>query len=265
MLEKIDTHNLKTSPGSPLLEGASLTTDGCNFCVFSRNATDIFLLLFDNANDSEPKYIIKLDHKINKTGDMWHIFIYGIKEGQLYGYCVDGPYWPEKKGHRFNVNKLLIDPYAKAVTGEYKWADLASFGYDYFSPYKDLSFNKERNWGNVPKSVVVNTDSFDWEGDKPLDIPLKETIIYEMHVRGFTYDSSSKIKNPGTYLGIVEKIPYLKELGVTTVELLPIQEFNEFENTRINPETKERLINFTGYSTLAFLHLMSGMQQRGMD
>nr|HPO50697.1 alpha-amylase family glycosyl hydrolase [Spirochaetota bacterium] len=244
--------DLKTGQGSPYYEGATLNIEGCNFTVFSKNATDVYLLLFDNCEDAEPRRIIKFDPKINKTGDMWHIFVYGVKQGQFYGYCVDGPYWPEKKGHRFNVNKLLIDPYAKAVTGEYKWVDLSSFGYDYYSPYKDLSFDKQKNWGNVPKSVVVDTENFDWEGDKPLNIPLNETIIYEMHVRGFTNDESSGVKNPGTYLGVIEKIPYLKELGITTIELLPVHEFNEFENTRINPMTKERLVNFTGYSTLAF-------------
>ncbi|HOV14561.1 MAG TPA: glycogen debranching protein GlgX [Spirochaetota bacterium] len=252
MIQEYNKANLKTATGSPYYEGANLTNDGCNFTVFSKNATDIYLLLFKNNDDSEPEHILKFDHRENKTGDMWHIFVYGIKQGQLYGYCVDGPYWPEKKGHRFNVNKLLIDPYARAVTGEYKWIDLSSFGYDYYSPYKDLSFDKQKNWGNVPKSVVVNTNDFDWEGDKPLNIPLNETVIYEMHVRGFSYDKSSKVTKPGTYLGIVEKIPYLKELGITTVELLPVHEFNEFENTRINPITKEQLVNFTGYSTLAF-------------
>ncbi|OHD08448.1 MAG: glycogen debranching enzyme GlgX, partial [Spirochaetes bacterium GWB1_27_13] len=242
---------LKTKDGSPYLLGTSLDHEGCNFAIFSRNATNIFLLLFNKPQDASPSHKIKLDEKRNKTGDVWHIFIYDIKESQHYGYLVDGEYWPERKGHRFNVNKLLIDPYAKAISGAYKWENLSSFGYEYFSPYGDLSFSTEKNSNCTPKGVVVD-DDFDWEGDRPLNIPLTETIIYELHVRGFTKDPSSGVKYPGTYLGLIEKIPYLKELGITTVELLPVHEFNEFENTRINPVTKEQLVNFTGYSSLGF-------------
>jgi isoamylase len=247
---------MKTEAGSPYLLGANLTPEGCNFAIFSKNATSVTLHFFEKHSDAKPFHSVKLDEKINKTGDIWHIFVYGIIHGYLYGYTVDGPYYPEKKGHRFNKNKLLLDPYTKAVSGSYEWNDKTVFGYNFFSKSKDLSFSNENNFGTVSKSTVVDV-YFDWEGDKPLNIPLSETIIYELHVRGFTYDSSSNVKYPGTYLGLIEKIPYLKELGITTVELLPIHAFNELENIRNNPITGERLVNFTGYSTLAFFAVES--------
>ncbi|HQB61170.1 MAG TPA: alpha-amylase family glycosyl hydrolase, partial [Spirochaetota bacterium] len=252
MTKIVSKKEIKIDVGNPYLFGANIRHNGCNFALFSKNASSVSLLLFDDFEDSEPATIIELDKEIHKTGDVWHIFIYGITHGQYYGYIVDGPYWPVNKGHRFNVNKLLVDPYAKAVCGRYNWTDKASFGYDVGSKLKDISYNKSKNYGIVSKSAVVDVTTFDWEGDKPLNIPMKNTIIYEMHVRGFTYHPSSKVNNPGTYLGVVEKIPYLKELGVTTIELLPVQEFNDEENTKINPVTGERLKQFWGYSTLAF-------------
>ncbi len=241
---------IKVSPGSPHNLGSTLSSEGCNFAIFSKNATDVYLLFFDNPRDDNPSHKLKLDINNNKTGNVWHIFVHGIKHGQYYGYCMDGPYYP-KSGHRFNVNILLLDPYAKATDGEFNSSTQSSFGYEFGSRLGDLSFNTKVNLGESPKSIVIN-DDFDWEDDKPLMIPLNETIIYELHVRGFTKHGSSKIEYPGTYLGLIEKIPYLKELGITTVELLPVHEFNEFENNRVNPITAEPLVNFTGYSSLAF-------------
>lgn len=252
MTKIVSKKEIKIDIGDPYLFGANIRHNGCNFALFSKNASSVSLLLFDDFEDSEPATIIELDKKIHKTGDVWHIFIYGIKHGQYYGYIVDGPYWPVNKGHRFNVNKLLVDPYSKAICGRYNWIDNASFGYDVGSKLKDLSYNKSKNYGIVSKSAVVDVSIFDWEGDKPLNIPMKNTIIYEMHVRAFTYHPSSKVNNPGTYLGVVEKIPYLKELGITTIELLPVQEFNDEENIKTNPVTGERLKQFWGYSTISF-------------
>lgn len=241
-----------TEPGDPYLLGAVLHHNGCNFALFSKNATDVTLVFFNKPDDNEPSIRIPLDKKINRTGDVWHIFIHGIEEGQLYGYLVDGPYWPEKQGHRFNVNKLLIDPYAQAVYGSYDWSKPEAFGYIPGSNLRDLSFNEQTNFSIAAKGAVIEGSNFDWEGDKPLNIPMKDSIIYEMHIRAFTYDESSKVKYPGTYKGLIEKIPYLKDLGITTVELLPVHEFHHMENARTNPETGERLYNFWGYSTLGF-------------
>jgi isoamylase len=242
---------LQIAPGSPYLFGATMNHEGCNFALFSKHATAVMLLFFDRTDSDTPTHILPLDPCMNKTGDVWHIFVHGVKEGQLYGYVVDGPYNPAK-GHRFNNTKLLLDPYAKAVAGNYHWDDPAAYEYVFGSSPTSLSRNTQRNYGKVGKSVVVAPSDFDWEGDKPLNIPLKDTIIYEMHVRAFTKDPSSGVKYPGTYRGVIEKIPYLKDLGITTIELLPVHGFNHLENFRTNPKTGERLYNFWGYSTLAF-------------
>lgn len=249
MFTKIKT-KLKTEAGNPYSLGAALNGDGCNFAVFSKNARRVFLLLY-NSKDANPEYIIPLNSKINKTGDIWHIYVYGVKSGQCYGYAFDGKYKPDKTGHRYNVHKLIVDPYSKALCGQSHW-DERSFGFDLNSNKGYHSFSKVNNYDSGVKSIVVGNTKFDWNNDKPLNIPFSKTIIYEMHVRGFTIDKSSKVKYPGTYLGIIDKIPYLKELGVTAVELLPVFEFNELEDIRFNPITKERLKNFWGYSTLSF-------------
>jgi isoamylase len=243
---------LRTDTGSPYLLGANLFPDGCNFAVFSKNATEVNLLLFDGVDSKKTAHKLRLDHKRNRTGDIWHIFVYGIEHGQLYGYTVDGPYSPMEEGHRFNVNKLLIDPYTKAVCGSFQWNDKTVLGYDYNSEKSDLSFSNESNFDSVPKSTVVDTRYYDWEDDKQLNIPFCDTVIYELHIRAFTVGTGSGVSQNGTYKGLIEKIPYLKELGVTTVELLPVHVFNELENTRINPVTGERLVNFFGYSSIAF-------------
>lgn len=258
ILEGIKMHKytiidgLMTTPGTPYLYGAELDERGCNFAIFSKNATNVTLLLFSNFSDEHPTHQVPFDNKINKTGDVWHIYIYDIQPGQYYGYIIDGPYCPAETGHRFNKNKLLIDPYAKAISGNYQWNKPAAFSYDTTSSRKDLSFNTEKNYNLMAKSVVIDGADFDWNDDKPLNIPMDETIIYEMHISAFTKDKSSGAKNPATYLGVIEKIPYLKELGITTIELLPIHEFNPEENIRENPLTQEKLVNYWGYSTIGF-------------
>jgi len=232
---------LLIEPGNPYLLGATSDHKGCNFALFSKNGREVTLHLFEKPEDGCPTHSLELDPTINKTGDVWHIYIRGLKAGQLYGYTVDGPYTPEINGHRFNNKKLLLDPYAKGVAGDYRWEE--SSLYD--------STNQE-DFANVGKSVVIDPLAFDWQGDRPLKIPMNDTIIYEMHVRAFTRDNSSNTRNKGSYLGVIEKIPYLKQLGVNTVELLPVHEFNHLENIRKNPETGEQLYNFWGYSTLSF-------------
>jgi len=240
----------KTKPGYPLPPGVKLDRQGAQFSIFSRHATAVTLILFSSTEPNSEYDEIPFDPVINKTGDIWHIWVGKVTQGQLYGYRIDGPYDPEE-GHRFNRNKLLLDPYAKAVTGNFQWDLSDARGYDQTSPRQDLSFSEKDSAQGAPKCIVIGRrfDTF----DKQLTIPYQDTIIYELHVKGFTYHQSSKVKQRGTFKGITEKIPYLKELGITAVELMPIQEFDEDENININPITGEKLKNYWGYSTISFL------------
>ena len=228
-----------TSRGTPLPLGSSATADGVNFALFSRHAVQVSLLLFqpgEAAKQSE----IKLDTELNRTGDIWHIKIHDLPHDTRYGYRVTGPFDPTGSGHCFSADHLLLDPYARALTGGSDW------GAHYVRRGPQTPESRF-----LRRSAIVTND-FDWEGDRPLNVPLKDSVIYELHVRGFTRHPSSGVKHPGTYAGIVEKIPYLKELGVTAVELMPVFEFNENENTFVDPQTGEPLKNFWGYSPLAF-------------
>lgn len=236
--------------GEPLPFGANVLNNGVNFAVFSRNATSVTLLLFNNAEDNTPFAELVLDPVQNKTGDVWHIRIQGIKEGIFYLYRVDGPYDPEK-GHRFNRYKVLLDPFAKALTDSFVWNLNKSRGYDWNSPDKDLSFSEYDDTVSMPKSIVIS-DDFDWQGDRPLNFPLRHSIIYETHVSGLTKHKSSNVKQPGTYKGVVEMIPYFKELGITSLELLPIFEFDLNSVNKINPFTNEVLENYWGYDPISF-------------
>jgi glycogen operon protein len=249
---KPDSHKppLQTSPGNPLPLGTTVSERGVQFSLFSRHATSVVLQLFSSSRDKESSHEITLDPEINKTGDVWHIFLEGIKTGQLYGYRADGPYRP-REGMRFNRNKLLLDPYARAVTGNFNWDLSDARGYDINSPDGDLSFCTIDSAGGAPKCIVLD-NTFDWGGDRPLKIPMKDTIIYETHIRGLTCHPRSDVKHPGTFQGLIEKIPYLKELGITAVELLPIQEFDEHEMLHIDLATGKSLTNYWGYSTLSF-------------
>ncbi|MCK4389513.1 MAG: glycogen-debranching protein [Desulfobacterales bacterium] len=219
--------NDKCKPGQPLPLGATSIPEGVNFAVFSRNATSITLLLFKKGTP-KPIAEILLDPKINRTGDIWHILVVGMDTSVRYGYRADGPFDPMGNGHRFNKEKVLLDPCARALEGGEIWGQ-----------------------GGGRRCCIV-ADTYDWEGDRPLNLPLKDTIIYELHVRGYTIDASSGVVSRGTFKGLIEKIPYIKSLGVTAVELMPVFEFNELENKRVNPKTGERLKNFWGYSTMAF-------------
>lgn len=226
----------KTLPGRAHPLGATPDNCGVNFSVFSRNATGIELLLFSEHNEKEPFQIIKFDPKINKTFFFWHIYIDGLTSGTHYAYRVDGP-WDLSTGHRFNKNKVLIDPYAKGNTNTL---------WEY-----NAACTMEDNLPKSMRSVVIDTYNYDWEGDKPLDKPMNEQIIYEMHVGGFTRSASAGVKNPGTFKGLIEKIPYLKELGITSVELLPVFEFDDKDILRYNEEGIA-LTNYWGYSTVSF-------------
>ena len=241
--------SLEKTPGTPLPAGATLVRGGVNFSVFSRHAASITLDIFETAEAEYPVYSFQLDPIINRTGDMWHICIQGLEAGAFYLYRADGPFQPEK-GHRFNRNAYLLDPYAKALTNVSIFANLPP-NYQPPSDRMDIELASPCTAKGMPKCVVI-CDDFDWNGDQPLNYPMHNCVIYETHLKGFTADDSSGVRHPGTYRGLIEKIPYLKELGVTSVELLPIQEFDENENTRVNPRTGERLRNYWGYSTVSF-------------
>jgi len=236
--------------GVPLPLGAHSRGQGVNFALFSRNATGVRLDLFDPGIDERPARSIILDALRNKTGDIWHVWLEGIQPGQRYGFRVAGPYEP-RQGHRFNADKLLVDPYATALEpvpgADYR----AALGYDPSSPQKDLSLSEVDDTAVAPKSVFTQAD-FDWRGDQPLRRPWEETVIYELHVRGYTHHASSGVTAPGTYRGLAEKIPYLKDLGVTAVELMPVQEFAENLTDRVHPLTGKRLSNYWGYDPIAF-------------
>ncbi|MCR4790767.1 MAG: glycogen debranching enzyme, partial [Treponemataceae bacterium] len=237
-------------PGKPLPNGAEIIDDGVNFSLFSRNGTGVTLDIFENADDADPVYSYEFNPNINKTGDIWHVFLKGLGKGALYLYRVDGPFNPDS-GHRFNKNQYLLDPYAKGLTDCSVFANLPP---DYVTPVDktDILLQEKRNAKGFPKCIVIDDQEFDWEGDRPLNYRLQKCVIYETHLKGFTADPSSGVNHPGTYLGMIEKIPYLRELGITSLELLPIHEFDEFENTNLNPKNGERLKNYWGYSTINF-------------
>jgi len=238
---------LKTQNGKPGNSGAEITLNGVNFSLFSRDATKVTLCLFDSETDVKPSHLLELDPVENRTGDIWHIEVLGIGEGTLYLYKVDGPYDPPK-GKRFNKSKYLLDPYAKAFS---KGSVFRSYnnqhkkGFSASGELEDLS--------DFPKCIVIN-DDFDWEGDRPLNYPLEKTVIYETHVKGFTASPSSGVEKEiaGTYKGFTQRIEHLKKLGVTSVEFLPLFEFDENENGNCNPRTGEQLVNYWGYSTIGF-------------
>ena len=235
------TTSRRVRPGRHYPLGASLQVGGVNFALYSQNAEKVYLLLFDDPH-GEPTDVIQLEQC---TRRVWHAFVEGVGPGQLYGFKVLGPYEP-KRGLRFNPNKLLIDPYAKALSGPVRNEDNLLLGYDPGSPAKDLTMDTRDNSRIVPKSVVVD-DAFDWQGDAPPDIALEKLFVYEVHVKGFTAHPSSGVKHPGTYLGFIEKIEHLKKLGVNAVEFLPIHEYV------VDDFLVERgLTNYWGYNTIGF-------------
>jgi glycogen operon protein len=206
--------------------GALIHDRGVQFVVFSRSATAMRLLFYDHVDDLEPDETIHFNPGTDRWGDIWSMFVPNVGPGQLYHLQADGPFDPAA-GHRFDSRARLIDPYAKALAGN-------------FGPSTDGLIR--------PPKCVVMDDYFDWEGDRHLRRDLSETIIYEMHVRGFTADESSGVAHPGTYLGVIEKIPYLKSLGVTAVELMPVLEFPTRDMTG---QPLERP-NYWGYDPMSF-------------
>jgi glycogen operon protein len=237
---------MKVWPGQPYPLGATWDGQGVNFALFSENATGVELCLFDDPQASQASQRISL---IEQTDYVWHGYVPNLKPGQLYGYRVSGPFAPEE-GQRFNPAKLLLDPYAKAISGEIQWSD-AMFSYPVNSadPERDQQLDEQDNAANMPKSVVID-NAFDWGQDIRPNIALHESIIYELHVKGFT------VQNPqieddlkGTYAGLASppSIDYLKTLGVTAVELLPVHQFVQ-DKTLVD----KGLRNYWGYNTIGF-------------
>lgn len=217
-------HTFATEAGSPTPLGPSKINHGVNFAFHSAEDKDVSLVLFA-PGEKEPFARFSLDPELNRTGQIWHItvknlcclFDYGIQIGK----------------------ELLIDPYAKCMNTTHEWAD------SFYTEHKPLG------------RYYTQVEPFNWENDAPPLIPFQNLIIYEMHIRGFTEDPSSHVQHPGTFLGMIEKIPHLKELGVNAVEFLPIFEFDECENPRKNPQTGKNLLNYWGYSTVNFFSLMN--------
>jgi glycogen operon protein len=205
--------------------------------------------MYDAAADAAPARSIELDES-HRTGDVWHVWVEGIEPGQIYAYRADGPYAPGA-GHRFNVHRLLLDPCAAAITAIPAWDFTAACGYDAGAASEDLSFSAVDDSGSSPKCVVVD-ERFDWRGDRAPRRPWSRTVIYEAQVRGFTIHPSSGAKHPGTFRGMIEKIPCLLALGATAVELMPVQEFNSNPVSRSDPAARRRRSNYWGYDPVVF-------------
>ncbi len=235
---------LRVWPGRPYPLGATWDGTGVNFALFSEHATGVDLCLFRQPDDASEAATIRLTER---TDQVWHCYLPDVRPGQFYGYRVHGPYAP-RHGHRFNPAKLLIDPYAKAITGAIRWSnDL--FAYNVGSGTEDLEPDPDNSAGGVPKSVVIDS-AFTWEDDRPLEIPYNRTVIYECHVKGMT------MKHPdvppalrGTYLGLCSDpmLQYFQQLGVTALELLPVHQFV------VDRHLAERgLTNYWGYNSIGF-------------
>ena len=237
-----ELHGIKYRCGHVSPFGATILYDGVvNFSVFSKHATACELLLYHQGED-EPYAILPFPEDF-RVGNVFSMIVYGVDYEDLeYGYRFDGPFDP-KVGHRFNKSKVLLDPYAKLVAGRETWGQRSNEA----SPF-------------ALRGKVIPED-YDWKGDKPLEIPLCDLVIYEAHVRGFTMGKDSGVKYKGTFAGLIEKLPYLKKLGVNCVELLPIFEFDELENSRV--VGGERLYNYWGYSTVDFFAPKSGYAASG--
>lgn len=256
VVEKPELIGFEVFEGSPIPFGATRMNGGVNFAIHSSGAVSANLCLISVSDLQENKVTTKisLDPLINKTGDVWHAFLKGDFGNMLYGYTFDGKFSPEE-GHHYDSSRILLDPYAKAVISREEYG----------------AVGPERNcWPQMAGMVPSSDDEFDWEGDLPLMYPQRDLIIYEMHVRGFTRHESSGTEFPGTYLGVVEKLDYLKELGVNCIELMPFQEYNELEYFGYNPVLGNYKLNFWGYSTINYFSPMlryssAGMRNCGQD
>ena len=232
--ESVGEHPLpvpKTGRSFPI--GATLVNGGANFSVFSRSAASIELLLFDRVDDARPSRVIPMDLSANRTYHYWHVYVPGLQGGQIYGFRAFGPFEPDR-GLRFDPSKLLLDPYGRAISVPRNYS-------------REAARLEGDNAATAMKSVLADPQAYDWEGDVPLHRPWARTIIYEMHVRGFTAHPSSGVSesNRGTYAGLTEKIPYLQQLGITAVELLPVFQFDV-------QDAPPGRTNYWGYSPVSF-------------
>ncbi|NEQ38338.1 MAG: glycogen debranching protein GlgX [Okeania sp. SIO3I5] len=247
--ERIDIHpthshgDFKLRRGNPFPFGATMVLGGVNFSIFSSHATSCTLVLFQKGAP-QPMAEIPVPEEF-RIGNVYCLIVFDLDvENIEYGYRMDGPN-NFHEGQLFDKSKILMDPYAKVIGGRDVWGETP-------------------NWDDIYQHRArIAYDDFDWENDRPLEIPPQDQIIYEMHVRSFTAHSSSGVKHPGTFAAIREKIPYLKELGVNAVELMPIYEFDEFENSRPSPITGEMLYNYWGYSTVGFFAPKAGYAATG--
>jgi glycogen operon protein len=216
---------------SPL--GATIAEGGANFSLFSRSGTGVELLLFDREDDPRPARVIRIYPSTSRTYHYWHVFVPGVRVGQIYGYRVEGPFDPAS-GMRFDPAKVLLDPYGRAV--------VVPGGYS-----RDAARAEGDNAATAMKSIVVDPRAYDWEGDAPLRRSSVRTIIYEMHVRGFTRHPNSGVaeRTRGTFAGLIDKIPYLHQLGVTAVELLPVFQFDA-------QDCPPGRTNYWGYAPVSF-------------
>ena len=222
---------LSKGQSSPL--GATVSADGTNFSIYSKHAKRIELLLFDCVDDARPERAISIDPATNRAYHYWHIFVPGVKAEQIYGYRVDGAFDPPR-GMRFDPTKVLLDPYGRGAVVPKNYS-------------RDAARSKGDNAATAIKSVVTDPRTYDWQGDAPLKTHSSQTIVYEMHVRGFTCHPSSGVaeKKRGTFAGLMEKIPYLKELGVTAVELMPVFQFDV-------QDAPAGQVNYWGYAPVSF-------------
>ncbi|WP_157537934.1 glycogen debranching protein GlgX [Kitasatospora azatica] len=235
--EELTRTQAGVTPGRPQPLGATVDATGVNFSIFSERATKVELLLFDSYDDLAPSRVIALDREHHNSYHFWHCHVSGVIAGQVYAYRMDGPHQTRESGTRFNPRKVLLDPYSRANINTL-WDRVRAVGV-------------EDNCAYSMRSMVVDLDSYDWEGDEPLRTPLAETVIYEVHVGGLTASPTSGVAHPGTFNGVVEKIPYLKELGVTAVELLPVFDFDERQVLRTGPNGVP-LYNYWGYDPFGF-------------
>ncbi len=236
--------NFKATPGKPYPLGATWDGIGVNFALYSAHATSVDLLLFEDADQHNPSQVIALDQR---TGPVWHIYLPHIKPGQLYGYRVGGPHEPEQ-GMRFNPNKVLLDPYARAIGREARWSK-SLFGFELDHPDADLSYSTSSSAYYAPLGAVVE-EGFEWGDDKSPGISWTDTIIYETHVKGISQlhpDVPEEVR--GTYLGLISEpiLDHFRKLGVTTIQLLPV-------HAKVLEEhlIEKGLVNYWGYNTLAY-------------
>ncbi|MBT8203621.1 MAG: glycogen debranching enzyme, partial [Acidimicrobiia bacterium] len=231
----------KVQRGNPFPLGATVEPKGVNFALYSRYAHEVELCLYDDVDDTKPARVVTLDARKHRTYHYWHAWLKNVEPGQVYGYRVVGPFDPEL-GLRFDPDKVLLDPYARSVA--------VPAGYS-----RKAAIDSGPNDAEAMKSVVVDVGAYDWEGDEPLRRPFSQTVIYELHLRGFTRHPSSGVKKReksgrrnsrrGSFAGLIDKIPYLQDLGITAVELLPVFQFDR-------QHAPDGLSDYWGYGPVSF-------------